>query len=213
MLTSCCLVRCSPLHETSPTSAAPLPGSAAEPQHLSPMVLGPVGLDTLQDGQLGTLGPLPGDLQPPVSGGPPSDPSSYQQTHFGGSVGGLPPASSGGLSALASELAVSPAEQQQLAYGVPAAGAPADSTAYGQAAGGGLGRAQDDVAGVDLTTQMPGLELDRRGSSVLSPPLEANPAPSPRRTMLDHASESTHGPNLHSGAAAGAAATRASPAA
>jgi hypothetical protein len=180
------------------------------------MVLDAAGPGKLHDGQPGVLGMLPGDgLMPPVSGGPPSDPSSYQQTHFG-SVGCLPPASSGGLSALASGLAVSPAEhqqQQQLAYGGSAAGAPADSTAHGRAAGDGLGATQTHVAGVDLTAGLPSLHLDRRGSSALPPPLDANPVAQLHQTMLDHGGEATHGPNLHSTAAAGAVATRASPAA
>lgn len=207
------LDKCSPLHDASPTSAAPLPGAAAQPQQDSPMALGPEALGKLHDGQPEALGPLTGkNLLPPVSGGPASDPSSYQQTHFG-SFGGLPPASSGGLSALASGLAVSPAEQQQLAYGVSAAGAPADSTAHGEAAGDGLRAAQTHVAGMGLTGGLPSLHLDRRGSSALPSPHDANPVPSLQHTRLAHGAEATHGPNLHTGAAAGAAATRASPAA
>ena len=205
-----------PTDGASPTSAAPLPSSAVQPQQYSPMVLDPAGPGKLHDGQPGVLGVVPGEgLMPPVSSGPPSDPSSYQQTHFG-SIGGLPPASSGGLSALASGLAVSPAEQQQQqqpVYGVTAASAPAESTAHGQAAGDGLGPGQNHVAGMDLTAGLPSLHLDRRGSSALPPLLDGNPVASPHHTMLDRRAEATHGPNLHSGAAAGAAATRVSPAA
>ena len=181
------------------------------------MVLDPVCAGKLHEGQPGVLGMLPGDgLMPPVSGGPPSDPSSYQQTHFG-SVGGLPPASSGGLSALASGLTVSPAEQQQqqlMAYGGNTAGAPADSTAHGRAAGDGLGGAQNHVVGTDLAAGLPSLHLDRRGSSALPQPLlDTHLVPSSHHTTMDHGAEATHGPNLHSDATAGTVATRVSPAA
>lgn len=178
----------------SPASALPLAGGGGvEAQQLG------TPADQLQTGT-----PFPADMMlPPVSGGAPSDPSSYQQTHFGP----LAPGTSGGLSALASGLAVSPQQQPlQVPHGFAGAAfqratAPSsvqDVTAFGSMAfdssgipgSGGMHPSGFDATAVFQPGNHEMLNIDRHGSSAL--PLPPDP---PGTTKF----QSAHAAAAHAG--------------
>lgn len=175
-----------PLHAPATEAWHPSPPLHAPQQQLAP---GQPGTAVQQGGTL--AGMQGGTLMPPVSGGLPSDPSSYQQTHFGASA--LVPASSGGLSTLASGLAVSPAlgqvpgvqggqhPQQRGPQRTAAskAAAPASfglhTAAFGGGGGGGgfSGGQEPEAAAAFAVGNRAMLDIDRHGSSALPPVPEA----------------------------------------